>query len=226
MVIRSATRETVAHHQIGPLRRGAGPVQKASCLLLTGAVVAVGVLGCEGTAGMAPTAGVTPASLPSPRPSPSLSPLRISTPTLSPTSAPTPTPTAIPTAVPTASAKPGFYSTGSMTAGRFGPTATLLPDGRVLIAGGTSATDLASAELYDPKTGTFSPTGSMAAGHGQGQTATLLQNGKVLMTGGRGDSAAGSAELYDPSSGTFSLTGPLVNLVSTASPLRCLTVLS
>jgi hypothetical protein len=123
-----------------------------------------------------------------------------------------------------------FSPTGSMGASRAWTTATLLSDGRVLIAGGATAGDistrkiLASAELYDPKTGTFSPTGSMTTARG-GQTATLLSDGRVLIAGGSnlrliaggsdspGDSLAGgnlaSAELYDPKTGTFSPTGSM-----------------
>jgi Galactose oxidase, central domain len=95
-----------------------------------------------------------------------------------------------------------FAATGNLVTARFGHTATLLPDGKVLIAGGFEARGLSlSAELYDPSTGTFTATGSMAAGH---FCATLLNNGKVLM----GLPAVGNnAELYDPSSGTFSLAG-------------------
>jgi hypothetical protein len=95
-----------------------------------------------------------------------------------------------------------FATTGSMVTARFGHTATLLPDGRVLIAGGYEARGLSlSAEVYDPSTGTFAATGGMAAGH---FCATLLNNGRVLM----GLPAIGNnAELYDPSSGTFSLAG-------------------
>ena len=97
-----------------------------------------------------------------------------------------------------------FAATGSMVTNRYGHTATLLPDGTFLIAGGYEAYGpLISAELYDPSTGTFTTaaTGRMAAGH---FCATLLNNGKVLM----GLPAIGdNAELYDPSSGTFSLAG-------------------
>ena len=108
-----------------------------------------------------------------------------------------------------------FVRTGSMTTQRDAPSATLLPDGRVLIAGGsrdgsTSAL-LASAELYDPASGTFSPTGSMATAR-LGHIATLLRDGRILIVGGTGGSAPGpvsSAEVYDPHTGTFSLTGSL-----------------
>jgi large repetitive protein len=99
-----------------------------------------------------------------------------------------------------------FSTTGSMTEPRELHTATLLPDGRVLIAGGrrygtergSVSTTLASAELYDPVTGTFTPTGDMIEAQ-TSHTATLLNNGKVLINGGFG------TELYDPASGTFSM---------------------
>jgi hypothetical protein len=80
-------------------------------------------------------------------------------------------------------------------------TATLLSNGRVLIAGGEPGSGaLATAEVYDPASGTFSPTGSMATERSE-HTATLLSNGRVLIAGGNGGSvgdARASAELYEP----------------------------
>jgi hypothetical protein len=77
-------------------------------------------------------------------------------------------------------------------------TATLLSNGKVLVAGGSS---LASAELYDPATGTWTATGSMALGR-SAHTAKLLTNGMVLVAGGTPNSLT-SAELYDPASGLW-----------------------
>jgi len=116
-----------------------------------------------------------------------------------------------------------FSPTGSLTTARTFHTATLLKDGKVLIAGGSDANNksLSSAELYDPQTGTFTATGSMNDVRSF-DTATLLQDGKVLIVGGMSsssgsgssgaaDPATASAELYDPSSGTFTkITTPLV----------------
>jgi hypothetical protein len=105
----------------------------------------------------------------------------------------------------------GFTVTGSMVSGREGFTATLLADGRVLVAGGTLSTsyDMGSnsAELYDPAVGRFTATGSMAISR-EHQTATLLPDGKVLLAGGDpAESAIG--ELYDPATGKFAVTGPM-----------------
>jgi hypothetical protein len=104
-----------------------------------------------------------------------------------------------------------FSATGSMSTGRLDHTATLLPNGQVLIAGGSQPP--VSAEIYDPTTGTFSATGSMITLRGS-HTATLLPNGQVLIAGGSGNGSPfplASAELYDPATGTFSATGSMTN---------------
>jgi hypothetical protein len=108
-----------------------------------------------------------------------------------------------------------FSVTGSMAAAREGHEATLLSNGKVLVAGGTLSFDTldrvtATAELYDPATGTFSPTGSMTTPRAL-FTATLLPNGKVLVSGGNDNlgKVLATAELYDPTAGTFTLTGSM-----------------
>jgi hypothetical protein len=86
-------------------------------------------------------------------------------------------------------------------------TATLLQNGEVLVAGGSSDSDPYVTELYNPTNGSWSVTGSMSGDHIT-HSATLLPNGKVLVAGGSvgfGPSFS-SAELYDPASGVWSLT--------------------
>src|SRR5271167_528399 len=101
-----------------------------------------------------------------------------------------------------------FTPTGSMTVARQGHTATVLPHGEVLITGGTRnigfRAQLASAEIYDPNSGTFRAIGSMSTPR-EGHTATLLRDGRVLIAGGspNGIRTTASAEIFDPRTGTF-----------------------
>jgi WD40 repeat protein len=124
-----------------------------------------------------------------------------------------------------------FSPTGDMSTPRAFHTATTLADGRVLVVGGgelntTGGAEptppLATAELYDPATGTFTATGSMPAGR-MLHTATLLADGKVLIAGGASATVPDStvALLYDPASGTFSPTGSMaaVRMMHTATRL-------
>jgi len=117
---------------------------------------------------------------------------------------------------------PAWTTTGSLLEARWSHAATLLQDGRVLVAGGNiypggdseiPASDfLASAEVYDPQTGSWTGTGAMTEARGGGHSATVLQDGKVLVAGGNSISAPfilASAELYDPATGTWTATGRL-----------------
>ena len=107
----------------------------------------------------------------------------------------------------------GFVPSGMMHVARTGHTATLLSNGKALIVGGGDAT----AELFDPASGTFSFTGPPVTGR-LGATATLLRDGRVLIAGGLGLTAGpdgflrllNSAEVFDPATGTFSSTGAMV----------------
>ena len=106
----------------------------------------------------------------------------------------------------------------TMSGPRWSHTQTTLKDGKVLIAGGRNAesTDrpgskvLETAELFDPQTNTFTPTGSMSIGR-RNHAAVLLNDGRVLITGGGIGIPTGStmaldtAELYDPATGKFKL---------------------
>jgi N-acetylneuraminic acid mutarotase len=99
-----------------------------------------------------------------------------------------------------------WVPTGSMAGARSGQTATTLRDGKILVAGGGTA----SAELYNPATRRFSPTGQMSVRRTDA-TATLLRDGDVLVAGGRvsGKTQLTSAELYHPATGTWSATGSM-----------------
>ena len=105
---------------------------------------------------------------------------------------------------------PSWVPTGSLVAARDYHTATLLPSGKVLVAGGNgSGGFLTSAELYDPATGSWSSTGSLVGSARQDHTATLLPSGKVLVAGGYDGLSLSSAELYDPATGSWSSTSSL-----------------
>lgn len=122
----------------------------------------------------------------------------------------------------TGSGAPSSTGTGSVTEiaamhiARASHSSTLLPNGKVLIAGGfagsgTEYSPYATAELYDPHSGTFESVANMSIGR-SGHTATLLKNGKVLIVGGWTGryQLRRSAELYDPATNTFTPTGNLV----------------
>jgi hypothetical protein len=177
-------------------------------LLTTLGAVAIVLSGCASATPPAATSTVPPA-----------------TPGLTEAS-PTPSPS---TPEPTQSSAPAagtWTATGSLITARAEFTATLLPDGKVLVAGGipdnTEQVELASAELYDPSTGTWSSTGAMSTPRSN-HTATLLANGKVLVPGGvcspqttKGcprvidpAGAIAAAELDDPATGKWTATGSM-----------------
>jgi hypothetical protein len=121
--------------------------------------------------------------------------------------------------------------TGSMTQPRCSHSATLLPTGEVLVAGGVETLAVtpdtpptqATAELYNPSTGTWHTTGSLNTSRG-GQGA-VLENGQVLVIGGYHNSSTAffaglaSAELYDPSQGSWSVTASMQLALSAATPV-------
>jgi hypothetical protein len=95
---------------------------------------------------------------------------------------------------------------------RYAPVAASLPDGRVLVAGGyddDTAADVASAEVFNPSTGTFSPVGSMTRPREEAGAAPLA-DGRILVAGGYDDGTTlDSTEIFDPNTNTFSPGPPL-----------------
>ena len=120
-----------------------------------------------------------------------------------------------------------FTPTGSLNAARGDHAATLLTNGTVLVDGGFAcdpsncvATEIdasTSAEVYDPATGAFSVTGSMASPR-QVHTSTLLPDGSILAAGGWSNSnpALTTAEIYQPA--TFTPQNLVSISVGPASP--------
>jgi Kelch motif len=118
----------------------------------------------------------------------------------------------------------GFSSgIGAMGTARAGAAAARLPDGRVLVVGGSDGNVPfhSSAEIFDPKTNTFSPTGSMSSPRFN-PVAAPLPDGRVLVAGGR-DGAAdlASAEVFNPATNGFSSAGSMgtAREGATAAPL-------
>jgi len=114
---------------------------------------------------------------------------------------------------------PGVWKlTGSMGTSRRHSQYYPLPDGRILVVGGTDTTGVdgaasifyATAEIYDPATGTWTATGSLTTGGRVLHTSTALPDGRILITGGwNGSAALSSAETYNPATGTSSATGSM-----------------
>ncbi|MEY2509691.1 MAG: hypothetical protein QOE26_454 [Verrucomicrobiota bacterium] len=121
----------------------------------------------------------------------------------------------------------GFTATGSLATARLYHSATLLPNGKVLVAGGIDSSFnriVVSAELYDPASGTWTGTGDMDHGGLAAHTAILLPNGKVLVAGGGLYSElsfqnSDHAELYEPASGTWTSTGPITSFFDRSATL-------
>jgi hypothetical protein len=199
-VARAARLIAIAHRL-----SGSRPVRMWLAGILAALIVAGCSTGATSSPSVAATAGPTGTASPTATPSEVLSASKSPTATLAPLT---------------------FVATGSLQTARDGATATLLADGKILVAGGEvdmTALDVdyfVSAELYDPATGRFTQTGSMSAAR-SGAIAIRLADGRVLIAGGDGcdtgractdvpaRNAIASAEIYDPATGKFTRTGPM-----------------
>lgn len=116
-----------------------------------------------------------------------------------------------------------FTATGPLNVARAGHVAVLLPNGKVLIAGGVNTSNQAevSAELYDPVAQTFSLTGHLVTAQSN-PAAALLANGQVLVLGGTGTAGQDNqAQMYNPGTGTFS---SILGMVSTRADFPVVTL--
>ncbi|MEX2621608.1 MAG: kelch repeat-containing protein, partial [Egibacteraceae bacterium] len=102
-----------------------------------------------------------------------------------------------------------WEDTGSLSGPRSHHSATLLPDGRVLVAGGFAGSNdqLATAEVYDPDTGQWTLVDEMTEGRAR-HLAVTLDDDRVLVTGGGG---LDSTEIFDPATDTWETTGAMVD---------------
>jgi len=96
----------------------------------------------------------------------------------------------------------------------------MLIDGRILFPGGSNnGTAVATAQIFDPQSRAFTPTGNMTSAR-SGPTVTTLADGKVLVAGGVNGGALASAETYDPATGTFSATGNMTEALTNPISIR------
>ena len=105
-------------------------------------------------------------------------------------------------------AAPSWTGTGSLKEARYAAKGAALADGRVLVVGGSNSARLATAEIFDPVTGSFALTGSMGVAR-QDTGAAGLPSGKVLVAGGFSTEPTNVAELFSPATGTFAATGSM-----------------
>jgi hypothetical protein len=158
-----------------------------------------------GTTSPLPTLASSPSQMPTVTPQASTT--GSVPPTATPDASPAPTTTQPASQLPASptSSAPGRWSpTGSMSQARFGAAATLLHDGRVLVAGGygnaSESQELRTAEIYDPVSGAWTTTAQTAKGMVDGRAITLL-DGRVLLVGDE------SAQIYDPRADEWRKTG-------------------